>query len=214
MSTGDSIPCPLISCPVCPEGFHTEKPVATHGCDVSCKCLPDVPRKPCPMINCPRGRFGKCRNVDGCDICDCLPPCPPLRPCPRTCSLKFKNSCPYCHCDRPVFKPRCNLAMCLMFCENGFEKDENDCVLCKCKPQTCKPVRCRMYCKHGFKKNANGCEICRCNRPACPRMMCRMYCKHGYQRNANGCRICKCNPAIPMEIRAVKIGAPGSSGKK
>eukprot|EP00795_Rhopilema_esculentum_P002551 gene2551-747_t len=231
-------------CPECPEGFRTERPW-TEDVDcsqISCKCIPtgqSSPKKPCPMIHCPGGRFGACRNVDGCDFCECLPICPPIPPvCPKECKKGKRRGCPFCHCT--VKPPVCPLAMCAMYCEHGFERDDKGCNICKCRK--CPLGMCRMYCKNGFQKNEFGCEICECKpdpKPLCPPVMCKMHCKHGFLSDKDGCPVCKCRQCppqmcrqycrfgfqrgkdgcplckcrrMPTEIRPMKVGMPGTQG--
>ena len=237
-----AVPCPLIICPECPKGFQTEKPLkAGDDCNkFSCKCVPEeksvMPKKPCPQIHCPMGKFGACKMVDGCRFCKCLPLCPPVpEVCPPGCEKKHKFHCPFCHC--PIRPPICRPMICLMFCEyghevdvhgckvcrckqkcqnqmckmkckNGFQEDDQGCPICKCKPDKCPPVMCAMFCKNGFKTDKNGCNLCKCN-PECPKVMCRKYCKFGFMKDANGCEVCKCI-RVSIEWKPKKVGAPGS----
>ena len=88
---------------------------------------------------------------------------------------------------------------CRMFCEHGFEKDEQGCDMCRCRTEdtpavrrpVCPEVMCMMFCEHGFEKDEHGCDMCRCL-PVCPEMMCTMYCASGFEKNEQGCNICKC----------------------
>ena len=101
-----------------------------------------------------------------------------------------KNQC----VDERDVEPTCSPMMCLMYCEHGFEQDENGCDVCKCKAApTCSPVMCAMYCEHGFEQDQNGCDICQCKpKPTCSPFMCMMYCEHGFKKDENGCDICFC----------------------
>nr|AOY33895.1 antistasin/WAP-like serine protease inhibitor [Stichopus monotuberculatus]AOY33896.1 antistasin/WAP-like serine protease inhibitor [Stichopus monotuberculatus] len=105
--------------------------------------------------------------------------------------------------------------MCAMFCEHGFEQDDNGCDTCFCKPAPCPPVMCNMYCPYGFQKNDQGCDICFCNEKpdVCADFMCMMHCPNGFQRDENGCEICQCTevPQIhPGTCPALADDAVGS----
>jgi hypothetical protein len=95
----------------------------------------------------------------------------------------------------------------MMFCVNGFKKDENGCEYCACneKPvqNKCNEVLCEMFCEYGFKKDKNGCEYCECQEPTpgidigkrniCSDVMCMMFCENGFKKDASivPCKICR-----------------------
>ena len=91
------------------------------------------------------------------------------------------------------------VAMCEMFCQNGFETDIYGCPICKCKESnvTCSKAMCRMYCQFGFQKDNNNCSVCKCVPPPaslCPAITCQMECQHGFVKDKNGCDTCQCLP--------------------
>ena len=57
-----------------------------------------------------------------------------------------------CECQ-----PECADNMCEMYCEHGFQQDENGCDMCQCNE--CSLKQCRMLCAHGFKKGPDGCQV-------------------------------------------------------
>ena len=59
-----------------------------------------------------------------------------------------------CQCAE---KPVCDDFMCAMFCEHGFQRDENGCEICQCNK--CPQMQCMMLCNQGFKKGPDGCEV-------------------------------------------------------
>ena len=77
----------------------------------------------------------------------------PLWPC-----TQHVNKLPFqvCECET---KPACDDIMCTMFCEHGFQHDENGCEICQCN--NCPQMQCMMFCEHGFKKDSDGCEVIR-----------------------------------------------------
>jgi hypothetical protein len=91
----------------------------------------------------------------------------------------------------------CMPVMCELYCEHGFETDENGCEVCKCKkaPEPCLPIFCGLYCEFGYEKDENGCDLCKCKPAPCLPVMCELYCEHGFEKDENGCDICKCKPA-------------------
>ncbi|XP_055350692.1 antistasin-like [Paramacrobiotus metropolitanus] len=92
--------------------------------------------------------------------------------------------------------------MCMIYCEHGFELNENGQQICKCRTApTCAPVMCMIFCEHGFDTAENGCEVCRCKpqpQPTCPPAMCHFQCPHGFVHDANGCRTCRCQYMPPI----------------
>lgn len=201
-------------CPECPEGMRQEKPYnEKDGCGkFSCKCIPDdsiqlKPKRPCPLISCPRGKFGKCQMIDGCKFCRCLPVCPPLpKQCPPGCTKMMKSGCPYCYC--PIKPPVCRPVMCFMFCPYGFETDVNGCNMCRCRtPSPCPLIECKINCTFGYEKDERGCRLCKCK--PCRPVRCKMYCRFGYKKDKRGCETCRCNRGT-IEMKPYKVGAPGS----
>jgi hypothetical protein len=89
-------------------------------------------------------------------------------------------------------KVNCSPVMCELYCEHGFQTDENGCQICKCKPAPCLPVMCGLYCEFGYQKDENGCDLCKCKPAPCLPVMCELYCENGFQTDENGCEICKC----------------------
>ena len=67
--------------------------------------------------------------------------------------LLYLQTC-FCQEEKPH---ECDDVMCMMHCDNGFQKDEHGCDICQCN--TCPEVMCMLYCEHGFKKDDNGCDV-------------------------------------------------------
>jgi len=67
----------------------------------------------------------------------------------------------------------------------------------------CAEVICMVFCDNGYKKDDQGCEICSClpapTTTTCPDVTCDNLCPAGYQRNAAGCATCNCAP-VPLTL--------------
>jgi len=108
--------------------------------------------------------------VGGQTMCTCCAPtfCGGIAglPCPAGFTCKLDGSYPDAGGKCVVKGPTpCPPVLCQLYCENGFELDENGCAICKCKQPACPPVMCELYCEDGFELDANGCEICKCKQP-------------------------------------------------
>jgi hypothetical protein len=88
----------------------------------------------------------------------------------------------------------CPDVLCALYCEDGFETDQDGCEICQCRePQECPEVLCALYCEDGFETDDDGCEICKCREPeGCPDVMCAMHCENGFETDDYGCAICEC----------------------
>lgn len=97
-------------------------------------------------------------------------------------------------------KTVCPEVMCAMYCEHGFQKNEDGCDICKCREQDqvkCNNTlpECSTECPHGYlhRKDSQGCPTCECRQPdRCPGPKCRMYCQFGFRTDSNGCEMCQC----------------------
>ena len=59
---------------------------------------------------------------------------------------------------------KCDDAMCMIYCENGYLLDSNGCQICgACKQEKCQPLTCRIFCEKGYRLDSQGCDICECN---------------------------------------------------
>jgi len=70
-------------------------------------------------------------------------------------------------------------------------------------PNSCAEVACMMFCDNGYKKDNQGCEICSCLPSpvkTCPDVTCDNLCPHGYSRNSAGCATCGCAPVTATLI--------------
>lgn len=69
----------------------------------------------------------------------------------------------------------------------------------------CAEVVCMVFCGNGYKKDDKGCEMCSClpatTEKICPDVTCDNLCPGGYQRNAAGCATCNCAP-VPTTLLA------------
>jgi len=67
----------------------------------------------------------------------------------------------------------------------------------------CAEILCMVFCDNGYKRDDQGCEICSClPSPAlktCPDVTCDNLCPAGYQRNDAGCATCSCAP-VPTSL--------------
>lgn len=66
----------------------------------------------------------------------------------------------------------------------------------------CAEVICMVFCDNGYKRDENGCEVCSClpsTEKICPDVTCDNLCPGGYQRNAAGCATCACAP-VPTTL--------------
>merc|ERR1712127_761841 len=92
--------------------------------------------------------------------------CPPR--CSLSCKfgkVKDSNGCETCDC-KPDPNVKCSGVVCARFCEFGKVLDSNGCETCDCKPNPkCSGRLCRRFCEFGFVKNEFGCPICECNDP-------------------------------------------------
>ncbi|XP_033104618.1 cysteine-rich motor neuron 1 protein-like isoform X7 [Anneissia japonica] len=208
--------CPEVMCMMyCEHGFEQDE----NGCDMCvCKANPLCPEVMC-MMYCEHG-FEQDEN--GCDMCVCkvekIGICPVVNNgsfglCVETCNgdatCGGSEKCCSNGCGRTCMEPAnplCPEVMCMMYCEHGFEQDENGCDMCVCKANPlCAEVMCMMYCEHGFEQDENGCDTCVCKaNPLCPEFMCMMYCEHGFEQDENGCDMCVCkaNP-LCLAIRCM-----------
>jgi len=62
-------------------------------------------------------------------------------------------------------KNECAEVICMVFCDNGYKKDEKGCEICSCLPSTekiCPDVTCDNLCPGGYQRNAIGCATCQC----------------------------------------------------
>lgn len=76
--------------------------------------------------------------------------------------------------------------------------------VCVPEPTECGEVMCALYCEYGFQTNEQGCEICSCNEaPKCEPLACKLDCEHGLAQDENGCDICECAdaPTPPEECQ-------------
>jgi hypothetical protein len=116
---------------------------------------------------------------------------------------------------------KCPEVMCMLYCENGFETDENGCEICKCKQDPCwgawldQNGNCRTPADGVYPAHCCEGQFCggiagipcpvgqKCvldgNYPdaggkcvKCPEVMCMLYCENGFETDENGCDICKC----------------------
>jgi len=66
----------------------------------------------------------------------------------------------------------------------------------------CPEVTCMVFCENGYKKDANDCEICSClpSPSACPNVACNNNaCSSGYATDAQGCTTCNCAPSSQLD---------------
>ncbi|XP_022109246.1 prestalk protein-like [Acanthaster planci] len=178
--------CPDVTCRMfCLFGFKKD----SNGCDI-CECYEPPAAHPgtCPIGVLPQDMIGAC--VESChDDGDCTAH-------EKCCS----NGCGHSCVNATAIL--CPDFMCAIYCEYGYQLDQNGCSTCICleEPEVCREVFCAMHCPYGFKKLANGCPYCECqDTPTeCPEVMCMMYCETGYQRDSNGCEVCLCNEQRPI----------------
>ena len=92
----------------------------------SLECPPPVPcPSPGPNCNYIPPLVDNCGCSNGCGTINCHPidPIPPMPPMPPTpIPIIFHSECPD--------------VMCMMYCDNGFNKDNNNCNICECKENT------------------------------------------------------------------------------
>lgn len=116
-----------------------------------------------------------------------------------------------CCADKKDVCDGCGEVMCTLYCEHGFETDEDGCQVCSCKdapavdPKSCAGscgekapggCWCDAQCAQYGDCCADKAEIC--DAPVCQPVMCELFCEHGFQTNPQGCEICKCNPPPPV----------------
>lgn len=75
-------------------------------------------------------------------------------------------------------------------CPMGFETDDQNCTICKCKFQ-CPEANCPILCENGYKADPMGCRLCECQKPRCPKFNCSKVCIDGYLE-VLGCPYCEC----------------------
>ncbi|XP_071788249.1 uncharacterized protein [Asterias amurensis] len=156
----------------CGEG----KKCCSNGCGRVCVTA-------CSGINCrincrPFGGFAKDEN--GCEVCRCVGR--HIGSSPKVCPAIDLESVGICVIGCDVENECVNDGE--LCCSNGCGKT---CV------KACEPVRCRMFCEHGFDTDNDGCEICKCKvPPGCDEITCRINCPYGLQRDDQGCEICRC----------------------
>ncbi|KNC80139.1 hypothetical protein SARC_07491 [Sphaeroforma arctica JP610] len=85
----------------------------------------------------------------------------------------------------------CSGIMCMMYCKEGFKKDENGCDLCECA-EPVEPVDvcaemplCMKYCENGNVVDENGCDTCECKEAP-------QFCAEGCEFYFDGCNTCTC----------------------
>jgi len=79
----------------------------------------------------------------------------------KTASLQQKP-----HNNQTLSPSQCAEVICMVFCDNGYKKDDQGCEICSCLPaptvQTCPDVTCDNLCPAGYQRNAAGCATCNC----------------------------------------------------
>ncbi|XP_038046743.1 multiple epidermal growth factor-like domains protein 6 [Patiria miniata] len=154
------------------------------GCDEGKKCCSNGCGRVCVTacsgitcrINCaPFGGFAL--DANGCEICRCM-------------NRGLQQVCPAINADSAgICVDNCETDN---DCTNEGEKCCSNGCGHTCV-RGCEPVRCRMSCEHGYDTDENNCEICKCKTPpGCTEVVCRIGCKFGYERDENGCEICGC----------------------
>lgn len=120
-------------------------------------------------------------------------------------------------------KHTCGLIMCTLWCEHGFQVDDNGCEICACKPAPEEGCNTDADCGEGQFCQDIVCITTPCNKPcvdkageggdcgadneckdglscvegvcsaACNPVMCELFCENGFKVDENGCEICECN---------------------
>ncbi|PIK46710.1 putative neurogenic locus notch-like protein 1-like [Apostichopus japonicus] len=105
----------------------------------------------CPVNFLPEGGFGICAEMcSGDEDCSSNEKC---------CSNGCGHAC-LAAVDVPAICPE---VMCMMFCEHGYEVDEEGCNTCVCKePVDCPDMYCLIACEHALKLHEHGCKTCFC----------------------------------------------------
>ncbi|CAH1797666.1 unnamed protein product [Owenia fusiformis] len=191
--------CPKIDCP---DGSYTPPRRCCPRCYPPCHKLPrlvaakmDISEEGmcCKEVTCRMYcEYGYKKDKDGCDICKCKMDRCDGYTCADDKMCTVENDKAECKPKIQVMsRGKCDPVLCKMYCEFGFESDENGCETCMCKMNPCKasPVLCP------DDDRVAGCEGCLGN--------CTMSCHYGYKTDDNDCPICECraNPcAKPEEV--------------
>jgi hypothetical protein len=110
-------------------------------CRQACVCLP----KPCPPPPEPC-QFGVDIDSMGCPGCSCFDPCKDVKcedgeVCQAVPVVCVRAPCLPAYTGVCVASPACNPVLCDLYCEFGFNLDENGCEICSCF-EPCKDVTC------------------------------------------------------------------------
>lgn len=155
--------------------------------------------------------FAKCDRVeikhDGkCEQVNCWEQCPGvLDPVCTAGNQTYINRC-LAECEGKEimydgYCAECSPLACLLWCENGFKKDDKGCDICECndpEPRECftdgdcpEGQFCAlMDCADGFECYGGGV----CMQQDCQPVMCDLYCEFGFAKDERGCETCDCNP--------------------
>jgi hypothetical protein len=157
-------------------------------------------RNVCDALNCTiKCEYGLKKNSANCDVCECYEPC-------QNVTCEFGSKCfptasdvtatnPYSVIGICLPSPKCSDVMCMMMCDYGFMKDDNDCDVCRCY-EPCQNVTCDAgsSCKVVPTETTalNKYSVRGTCKLVCDSPMCTMFCQHGFKKNIKGCDVCEC----------------------